>query len=158
MVSYVILISIVIGLSIGVYSWLKLIANLTPQIDCKEGTSLILESELCAPGRLELTLKNNGRFNIDGVIVSIGEIAENQPTTYPIPGELGGILEGHYQFLNVLKPQQSSIASFINRDKNGNMISNIKIIQLQPFILKGNQKIICQNAVIKQEINDCSIE
>lgn len=162
MISYVILISIAIGLSIGVYGWLKLIANPTPQIDCKEGTSLILESENCAPGRLELTLKNNGRFNISGVIISIGNNPQNQPTTYPMPDELGGVLQGHYQFSEPLKPPQLSTASFTNKEKIGNIeqiipFTDIKVIQLQPFIMDKNQRIICQNAVIKQEITGCVI-
>jgi len=157
MISYVILISIVIGLSIGVYGWLKLIANPSESINCKEGTSLILESELCALGRLELTLKNNGRFNIDGVIISIGEIEENQPTFYPIAEGFEGLSAGHYPFISVLKPQKSAIAYFTNKDKTGAIINNVNVIQLQPFILKNNQKIICQDAVIKQKVTDCSI-
>ena len=40
--SYVILISIAVSLSIGVYAWLKDYANVNPKIDCKDGTSIML--------------------------------------------------------------------------------------------------------------------
>ena len=65
MVSYVILISIVIAVSIGVYAYLKaFVGDVEPAIDCKEETSFIIESYTCSIGNLELTLRNNGRFNI----------------------------------------------------------------------------------------------
>ena len=34
---------------------------------------------------------------------------------------------------------------------------NISIIQIQPFIVDKTGKIICQNAVIKQNINNCIV-
>ena len=43
MLSYVLLISIVIALSVGVFAWIRTMAEFSPPVDCKEGTSIILE-------------------------------------------------------------------------------------------------------------------
>jgi len=154
MISYVLLIAIAIGLSIGVYAWLKLISNISPAINCKEGTSLILESQNCYPGNVEFNLKNNGRFNIDGVVIAVGENPKNTPTTYLTPHPTGGVINGDYIFLSSLNPGDSAKAIFTNQEIPPK-IQNIRIVQIQPFIIDKNQKIICQNSVIKQEIEPC---
>ncbi len=162
MVSYVILITIVIGLSVGIYSWLKILANATPVADCEEGTSLILDSHSCSIGRAEFTLKNNGRFNVDGVVISVGNDASSFPTTYLIPYETGGVVSGTYYFNIPVEPGEIGTASFKDKEKIGGItqditFNEIKIIQIQPFILDNNKSVICKNAVIKQEITDCII-
>jgi len=158
MISYVILIAIVIGLSAGVYAWLRIISDVSPPTDCKEGTSLILEDSKCFPssGTATFTLKNNGRFNVDGVIIAVGDIPQNTPTTYLIPHATGGVVEGNYIFLSPLKPGDSADAIFTDQGAPPGF-NSIEIIQLQPFIISKNQKVVCLNTVIKQEIPSCSI-
>lgn len=157
MISYVLLITIVIGLAIGVYAWLKILANISPATDCKEGTSLILQEQNCYQGGLELILKNNGRFNIDGVIVAISNESQKQPVIYLMPDEMGGVLEGHYYLNEPVKPGGISYALFTNKEKSGDTIKEVIKIQLQPFIVDKNQRVICKNAVITQEVSDCQI-
>lgn len=162
MISYVLLIAIVIGLGIGVYAWLKVLANISPAPDCKKGTSLILEKQECYPGKLKIDLKNNGRFNINGIVVSVGPDSQSTPTTYLIPDEQGGVIEGYYYFPEPLKPQETTTAVFKNKEKVGTIeqiitFENITIIQIQPFIIDKNQRVVCQNAVITQEVSGCQI-
>ena len=64
MISYVLLIVIAIVMSIIVFSYLKTVANVKPVIDCKSGTSIFIEDYKCGQGKIKLTLKNNGLFNI----------------------------------------------------------------------------------------------
>jgi len=164
MVSYVILISIVIAVSIGVYAYLKaFVGDVEPAIDCKEETSFIIESYTCSIGNLELTLRNNGRFNIDGVVLGVGEDSQRAPTTYLIPQVSGGVLEGHYQFQEKLKPGQTKTADFTNKEYIGNTeqeisYTNIQAVQIQPYIIENNKRINCQQAVITQLITDCQIK
>jgi len=163
MLSYVILISIVIGLSVGVYAWLKTIAVSPEPVDCNEGTSVILEDYSCDIGNIELNLKNNGRFNVDGIILSVGDNPQQAPITYLIPQIIGGVLEGHYQFSTPLKPGENAIADFTNKENSGGVESeinfqNIEVIQIQPFIIQNSKRINCQQAVIKQEINNCQVK
>ena len=37
------------------------------------------------------------------------------------------------------------------------VLKNIEVIQLQPFIIDKNQRIVCENALIKQQISACVI-
>ena len=164
MMSYVILISIVIAVSIGVYSYLKtFVGNVEPDIDCETDTSLILDSYTCNIGNLGLVFKNNGLFNIYGAVVSVGGYEQMAPTTYLIPQASGGVLEGYYQFSDPLTPGQTKTADFTNKEYIGNLekeisYTNIKIIQIQPFIIKNNKRINCKNAVITEPITNCQIK
>ncbi len=170
MISYVLLISISLAISIGVFSWLKLAANVEPAVDCKDGTSLIIESMECNPdlptSNLKLFLKNNGRFNIDGVIVAVGDNPEESTPTYLIPDTFGGTLEGHYYFDEPLKPGQQATIGFLNLtynkqtpdtdDTNDYLLENLAKIEFQPFIVSNNERVICQQAIKRQDVTSCS--
>jgi len=84
MISYVLLVSIVVVLSIGIFSWLKVMANVQPEVDCKPDTSVIIEDYSCNPddefSNLQLVLKNNGRFNFvgQGRNISIRELSDER--------------------------------------------------------------------------------
>ncbi len=162
MISYVLLIAIAIGLATGVYAYLKVLANINPPLDCKPETSVILEDKNCYLGGVEFILKNNGRFNISGVVVSVGEDSQKAPTAYLIPQPTGGVIAGHYYFNEPLKPGEIKSAEFTNKEKIGTIeqpitFESINTIQIQPFITDKNQRVVCQNSVIKQEITECQI-
>ena len=42
MLSYVLLVTITIGLAIAVFSWLRLIANIEPVVSCEDGTAILI--------------------------------------------------------------------------------------------------------------------
>lgn len=169
MISYVILIAIVISVSVGVYSYLKISANIGPEIDCKPGTSVIIEEYECFTGYsfaaagIDLNIKNNGRFNVDGVIVAVGNESQRAPVTYLIPDSSTVQLEGHYFFANKLKPGESETVEFSNEEDDGVggtqpvEYENITVVQIQPFIIDGTSKIICTDAVIKQNVQECTV-
>ena len=147
MVSYVILISIAIGLSIGVYVWLKDYAQLNEKIDCKEGTSLILEDYNVGGGNtISLDVKNNGLFSIDGFILTVSNSSLQLPIT--LLHSNSGEKLGHYDFLNPLKPgiTENGILFFKDSDYD------VKVMQIQPYIYEDGKKIVCENAVIKQDV------
>ncbi len=150
MVSYVILISITIGLSIAVFVWLKDYANVNPKINCKEGTSILLENYSQDSDMIYLTLKNNGLFNISGIILHVGNNTKRMPIKRLMPSVSGGILNGYYDFNPALAPSSDSqVISFSKSDYS----YPIKVIQIQPYI--RNEKgtaIVCEDAVIKQNI------
>ncbi|MEK6842805.1 MAG: hypothetical protein AABX84_03230, partial [Nanoarchaeota archaeon] len=70
MIGYILLISMAIMMSIIVYQWVK---TYVPQksIECEDGVSLFVQSynNDCDNERLDLTLKNNGRFDIAGYFI-----------------------------------------------------------------------------------------
>jgi len=159
MLSYVILISIIIALSVGVYAFMKIIINSAEEsTDCKEGTSVIIEDYNCDyEENLELKIRNDGRFNVDGIIVSVGNNPKEMPITYLMPQISGGVLEGHYQFSETLKPGELLSADFSNKNLEGNLVNleDIRILQFQPFINYKDEKIYCTKSSIKQDIESC---
>ncbi len=166
MVSYVLLVSIIIIVSIGVFTWLKTVSNITPPADCKEGTSIILENYICDSGTnagIDLYLKNNGYFNISGIMLSVGNDTAIFPVVYLMPEFNAGSqvpIKGTYFFEKPLKPGEITTANFTNID--GQYVeevdfNNIRIIQIQPFITEKTGRVFCKNAVIKQNIEDCVI-
>ena len=65
MVSYVLLVSIVIIMSVSIFVWMKSVANVEPVVDCEDGTSLIVVKTTCDNSGIQIDVKNNGkRFNI----------------------------------------------------------------------------------------------
>jgi hypothetical protein len=157
MLSYVILVSLAIFLGIAVYGWLKLQANVSPKIDCEQGTTLILEDYQCisaGENTIKFTLRNNGRFSIKGVIVSVGNDRGKVPINYLDPAGIGRTTPGSYEFTNLLLPGDSEVAEF--SPKIGGIpvkFHNITVIQIQPFIVdKEFNKIICEESITKEFI------
>jgi hypothetical protein len=169
MISYVILISIVIAISIGVFVWLKNVANIEPPINCKEGTSVITTNITCTSSGINLTLKNNGRFSVEGMILTISNESELTNPTYLVPHEDYIVAEtaGSIAFLQELKPGEETSVKYRNITRTfvgGSFdaetpisFSEVKSIQVQPFIYGERGVVICQDALIKQEIDDCFI-
>lgn len=77
-ISYVLLIAISIALSIIVYRWIKTYVP-SEMAKCQEGTSFFVKSfhYNCTTGVLNLTIKNNGRFGIDGFYIRGLNSSEN---------------------------------------------------------------------------------
>ena len=154
MISYVILIAIAISLSIGVYAWLKDYTNVSPKIDCKEDTSMVLEDYNCTGEIIKLTVRNNGRFSVDGFIMQVSNESEKMPTE--VLSGVGQItLPGYFDFSSSLEPggvRGGDAVKFLIGD-----FSVIKVIQIQPYIIdEKSNRIMCEQAVIKKEgIDDC---
>jgi len=150
MISYVLLIFITVTLSIGVYIWLKDYAVVDEKTNCKDGTSLIIEKynieEDLGDKKITISVKNNGVFNVDGLLITAGNNSQRVPMEL-IKAENN--LEGHYYFEPPLGPGKSKDAEFDISE-----LDLIEIIQLQPYILAENQltRIYCEDALIKQEI------
>jgi FlaG/FlaF family flagellin (archaellin) len=154
MIAYVILIGIAIGLAIGVFSWLKDYANVNPKIDCKAGTSIILENYTCTneggSGKFTINLKNNGLFDINGIFMMVGNNSQRQPIDRlnyidSTQGNIPGYYTGR---INVSESQ--TIGFYMGS------LTQIQIIQIQPFILDSkNKKILCEQGIIKENLNGC---
>ena len=168
MLSYVLLISMALILAIGAFVWLKSLANVGPVIDCKEGTSVILSSYSCNSGEIEgginLVIENNGRFNLDGILFAIGEDIQKIPIIAPLKENFQlGEMPGHYVFASPLKPGDERTIRYTNRyvDSSGKGetfdFRYIEISQIQPFILVGNDQVLCKNSIIKQKIEGCRV-
>src|SRR3989344_3167864 len=71
MISYVLLISIAIGMSLLVFGFLKLYVP-KDKIECPEGTSLAIEEVSCLGNQTVLSISNRGKFSIDAFYLRLG--------------------------------------------------------------------------------------
>jgi len=165
-VSYVLLISIAMGISVGVYAWMKVYAVSPTAIDCKEGTSITIQSYECSlpledPAWIKLTVRNNGRFNVTGVIVAVANSSEREPEHYLKLSDSGtwdNLQEGYAFFSDPLRPGAEQTIEFSNKIKTDTVIgiNSINAIQVQTFVIdKKNNRILCKNN-IKQKIENCN--
>ena len=141
-VAYAIMIAIAISLATAVFAWLIIVAKPPTPVDCKEGTSVYLESFSCNPltNGFGLIIKNNGGFNISGVIVKISNDVTKEPTTALKPDATGGLLDGYYQFSHDLQPGETLSANFTNPSS-----IQIKRVNYQAFFIDtvSKKKMVC---------------
>lgn len=165
MLSYVILIAITVSLSIAVFAWLRVVSNISPIVACEEETSVFVADYECKNNYFALNIKNNGRFNVEGFILNVGNDPLKTSTTNLIPLEEDKISrEGFYLFQPVLIPGNNIIAIFSNTEKTASGeikqidFEEIKNIKIQPFIIdkKSRETILCES-IIKQKIDNCNI-
>ncbi|MBD3253097.1 hypothetical protein GF386_05160 [Candidatus Pacearchaeota archaeon] len=152
MISYVVLIAIAIALSIGIYSWLKIIASdVKPKVNCEEGTVLTLTDYKIIYRNLTIDVKNSGRFNIDGFIMTVSNDSDKPPTMNLLGKE---VYKGYYYFMNPLKPGEKKSMNFSNQTTKGYQIEldEVKKIQIQPFIEYERSIILCEDSVIEQDV------
>lgn len=171
MLSYVILISIALGLSIAVFAFLKIIANVQQAPGCEPETSIIINNYSCdaSSGTLSLTIKNNGIFSVDGFILEVGDDPDRAPITRLIPNGLEASFNGYYFFdeegtanLMPLPPELEKTVVFTNKElrSDGSIglvnFEYIKNIRIQPFVLGKDEKEkrVCSDAVIRQSFGD----
>ncbi|MBU1136533.1 MAG: hypothetical protein KJ559_03420 [Nanoarchaeota archaeon] len=147
-VGYVLMIVIAISLSILVYGWLKDMLP-KPGVECPEGVSISLEKYGCdiLDKQINLTIKNNGLFDVYGVFIRISNESK---------GALKYNLRQDKRFPEIyfnekLIPNNTTFIENLNyKDYN-----NINEISIQPLIVEG-EIILCENSIISQTVEGCS--
>jgi len=159
MISYVLLIFITISLSIGVYIWLKDYATITEKINCKDGTSLTIENYNIERkndnnNTLNLSIKNNGLFNVSGFLISAGNDSKKIPMQLLVAKDQVQYQKGYFDFKGFSGDQDLGPGQKQNAVFNLGDLDKLEIIQIQPYIFKKNNidKIFCEQALIKQVI------
>ncbi|HKL24153.1 MAG TPA: hypothetical protein VJ912_02345 [Candidatus Nanoarchaeia archaeon] len=162
-IGYVLLVSFAIILSIVVYTWMK---SYVPKEDlrCEEGVSLIIDDYSCQDSdKLNITLRNNGLFNLDGFLIRAKNDSNKEIATIDLSKNLIFEKEKDYfsaggkVFLseeeNSLKPKEKVSIIFDIEE-----YSKIEEIELIPFkyveVNNKNLQAICGNAKITNSI-DC---
>ena len=178
MISYVLLVTIAIIMSIIVFTYLKTIANVEPVIDCKEGTSIVVEDYNCDPDKKEvsLTIRNNGRFNVDGFIATFGGNKLREPTTklilamnqedvlYTPDKDLPPFNPPRFQ--KQLSPGDIVNVRFSNKEKKADGSSQVVLfeflrnLKVQPYIIdeESELRVACGGKINKQDVEDCQIK
>lgn len=158
MVGYVLLIGFAIFMSVGVYTWVK---SYVPKdaVKCDDGVSLFVKDYECGSGILNITLKNNGRFNIGGYFIHATDdqskdLATIDLSTYWEGGagtpEDNSILYGSLQ--NTFEPNQELSSSF-----DISSFGHIYIIELIPIRFQEVDNRLrlasCGDAKIEAQVN-----
>lgn len=142
-IGYVLLIVIAISISLLVYSWIKgyIPAN---EKNCPEGISLGIEYYLCNNDNLNITLKNNGLFDVNGFVIRISNLTKGRAVYYL---KTGSYIENYFNAgLKPLASQQEESFNF-----NYGNYGLLTRIEIEPF--KTDKVIIlCKDAIIQQEI------
>jgi hypothetical protein len=118
MIGYILLVTFVIVLGVVMYNWMK---TYIPQEDlnCPDGTSLFVQDYSCNSNSLNLTLKNNGKFNVGGYFI----YATTSPEQKLATRDLSFYITENYSKLspngvkltgdtNSLKPNQVELDNF----------------------------------------------
>ena len=146
-IGYVLLVVISISLALLVYAWMKGFLWKPPK-ECPEGISLIID--FCriniTSKNLNLGLKNNGLFDIDGFIIRIanesGKIP-SKPLLEGSPEEARGEKGDYYVKIEVDGKFENNFSY-----AEYNNITEIDIIPLK----KG---MLCNKAKIRQDVDGC---
>jgi hypothetical protein len=137
-VGYVILISITMSLSILVYGWLQFYvsgsSNGQDIPSCPEGVNLIIKNYECAKGDglgsgwLRVTLKNKGRFTINGYLLSVHDKEDRDFGVY--------LLDEKNQ---TLAPGEEVTVTYPFSEDYGldYVLSDVKLVEIQPYQLDG---------------------
>ncbi|MBU2104531.1 MAG: DUF4215 domain-containing protein [Nanoarchaeota archaeon] len=164
MIGYILLISIVIGMSVIVYQWIK---TYVPRdaTDCPDGTSIQIKEISCTTNstgnyKLNITLKNNGRFNLAGYFIYATTSSEQELATSDLSSKIesgGNLLEDKILFIgdiNAMQPNTEVLAIF-------NLENDIYSVEIAPFrYQEENNKMMfvnCGKAKTKESVN-CSEE
>lgn len=147
-IAYVLLITVAITVSIAVYGFLQ--SYLPGEVDeCPEGVSLVLGDYECDEENLNITLINNGKFNVTGFAIKVTNNTERLATCGLVDDDLGERREIGENFFNEpLSPNDySDIISFKLGHCGFNDVEELKI-EMMP-IRDGR---ICRNAIFERVI------
>lgn len=149
MVAYVLLVLIAISTSIIVYQILK-IYTIKPEVKCEDETSISIEDYSCySPRLMNLTLRNTGLHNIDGIRVLISN--ETGKTPAKVLKEANRNTGEEIYFPSQLNTSEAKTLKFTYLAYN-----NINKIIIKPFISGKENLVICNNAIITQDISGCN--
>jgi len=149
LVSYVLLITITLSLSVLVYNWLKFYVSDEEIPECSSNVNIVIQDSACVPnvvvegevtvpGNLQITLKNKGLFNVSGFNLRVHdrEGAEFGFYTFDkrgVPMAPGEEYNQTYNFSDVLD------ADYLNYN-----LETITIVEVQPFILEDGE-VVCKS-------------
>ncbi len=179
MLSYILLVSIVIGMAVGVYAFLKLYVQEGSVPECDEDVSLVIRNYSYSETSetFIVTLENKGYFNIEGFFSKASNDSNKKPILPLNSKEMAAGTEGHrimdqigqgkYDFSlstleNSLKPGETKTITFNLGAPDNPQILLIKQIQIQPYQMvevegKSSPQIaLCTDSIILQSISETS--
>lgn len=159
MVGYVLLIAAIVAMGALVYTWLRTYVP-TPSLECPDGVSIFISDYECSESELNLTLKNNGMFDIAGYFIHASTNESDEIATVDLSSLLSGrgrIAQNAVIFIstenNPMGPNQEMRSTFFG------LSGKIYLLEIIPIrFQEENNKlrlVSCGNAKIIEEV-ECS--
>jgi len=160
MIGYVLLITFAIIMAGGIYTWMKTYIP-TEIYHCPEGASIFVKDYSCTNETLNITLKNNGRFDIGGVFIHISNNPDSEVATSDLAG---GLLEGGIQAQNSIIFEAGSHNSMVPGNENSLQFDLDSIFAGTPYLVEiipvrfqeenGKMKFVsCASSEIAQDLS-----
>jgi hypothetical protein len=161
-IGYVLLIAVSIIMSVVVYQWIKTYVP-TESIECSEGTSMFIQEidYNCEKSILSLTLKNNGKFSINGLYIRASNISGEELATIDISSRLlgGGFISGNSIIFseleeNYLTPDESSNVKSVSFNVSGlGQIYKIEITPIRLQVIEDKKySVSCSDAIMGETL------
>lgn len=141
-IAYVLLITLAIGLSVAVYSWLRAYTRNSQTETCPDGVSLIIKEYSCNSTSIAINVSNKGLFKVDGYIFRIG----NEVDAYGKPKGLPVIVLNTTIFPTSLNPGESYPGLWSYKKNYGRIVE----MEIEPLRISGKRNIFCEQAVVRQ--------
>lgn len=160
MIGYVLLVSIALVMAGVVTIWLK---TYVPKdvLECPDTTSIFIKEYSCQGNELNITVRNNGNFNVAGYFIRIANVSPEQELattdlSSKLKSDFGGILFGNSILFseekgNSLAPNEESKNVF---DITGtNTLYFVELVPIR-FEEENNKQrtASCGNAKVREEI------
>ncbi len=152
-VSYVLLITITLSLSVLVYNWLKFYVSDEDIPECSSNVNIVIQKINCVPsyvspgeetipGNLQIILKNKGLFNVSGFNIRVNDREDAEFGFYTL--EEGGVpMAPGEEF-----PSDGSYMVYNFRDVIDYNLTKVTIVEVQPFIIEDD-KIVCKSYAVQ---------
>jgi flagellin-like protein len=140
-VAYVFLIGITISLAVMTYSFLTYYVDEGDIFECPNDVELIVESYECiegTDGNLTITIKNRGKFNVDGYYLRVHNKSDPE--------------FGFYLFDDGGSPLSPGERNKKIYDFSSEGVHNVTIADVRPFIVHDGKNYTCDSYFV-QKIN-----
>ena len=160
MIGYVLLITTAVVMGAITYKWIITYVPTDP-LECEDGSSLFIKESLCdnsnAELHLNLTISNNGRFNLDGYYIRGSTSAEQEIATRDIASFGNSSSPAGFILFTTdggeLEPGEEASNNFIF----DNTIPDLTLIEIIPlrYQVEDNKKrlLVCGDAKVKEIIS-----
>jgi FlaG/FlaF family flagellin (archaellin) len=163
-IGYILLVAISIVMSIIVYQWLRTYVP-TEAVACPDGTSIFISklSYDCVSGILDVTVKNNGKFGVNGYFIHASNKAGEELATIDLSGKIfpDKYIYGSTNSItfsetteNSLSPDSPEVTSSFNvGDYASAHLVKVEIIPTRTQVLDNKKRLVsCSDAKIDEDI------
>ncbi len=163
-IGYVLLIAVSVVMSIIVYQWLRTYVP-TETLKCDEGTSIFIREYNydCVNHVLNITVKNNGRFSVDGYFIHVSNKTDEELATIDISGNItfGGNVSGNaIRFSNLIEnsltPENNNVKLSSFNVQDYGTLTKLEIIPTRIQKVDGKNKFVSCGDSKVEEILTCS--